>query len=93
MNKGILILVAYISEFLIFCTWLATTKAVELGSSIGMDYVDFVLIRTIVVVYITWCWCLEGESVIYATLDYLLHIVKYVVFPIMDLICVDYFNK
>jgi hypothetical protein len=53
--KGTFILVAYISEFLILCTWISTTKALELGSSIGMDYVYFVLIHTIVVVYTTWC--------------------------------------
>jgi hypothetical protein len=58
-----------------------------------MDYVYFVLIHTIVVVYTTWCWCLEDESLIYTMLDYLFHIVEYVVFPILDLICVDFYNK
>jgi len=55
VNKGILILVAYISEFLIFRTRPTTIKALELGSSTGMDYVYFVLIHIVVVVYITWC--------------------------------------
>ncbi len=85
MSKGILILVAYICEFFICCYQPATTKALELGSSTGMDYVYFVLIHTVVVVYTAWCWCLEGESLIYTTQDYLLHIVEYIVFPILDL--------
>jgi hypothetical protein len=55
VNKGVLILVPYISEFLIFHTRLAITKALELGSSIGMDYVYFVLTHIIIIVYITWC--------------------------------------
>jgi len=55
VNKGILILVAYISEFLIFRTRPTTIKALELGSSTRMDYVYFVLIHIVVVVYITWC--------------------------------------
>ncbi len=32
-----------------------------------------------------WSWGLEDESLIYSTLDYVLHIVEYVVFPILDL--------
>jgi len=48
-------------------------------------YVYFVLIHTVVVVNTSWCWCLEGECLIYTTLDYLFHIVEYVVFPILDL--------
>jgi hypothetical protein len=55
VSKGILILVVYISEFLIFRTWPTATKVLELGSFIGMDYVYFLLIHTVVVVYITWC--------------------------------------
>ncbi len=55
MSKGILILVAYICEFLICCDQPATTKALELGSSTGMDYVYFVLIHNVVVVHTPWC--------------------------------------
>jgi hypothetical protein len=55
MSKGILIPVAYICELLICCDQPATTKALELGSSTGMNYVYFVLIHTIVVVYTAWC--------------------------------------
>ncbi len=55
MNKGILILVAYICEFLICSDQPATAKALALGSSTGMDYVYFVLIHTDVVVYTAWC--------------------------------------
>jgi hypothetical protein len=55
MSKGILILVAYICEFLIFHNQPATTKALEFGSSTGLDYVYFVLIHTVVVVYTAWC--------------------------------------
>jgi hypothetical protein len=55
MSKDILILVAYICEFLIFHNQTATTKALELGSSTGLDYVYFVLIHTVVVVYTAWC--------------------------------------
>jgi hypothetical protein len=55
MNKGILILVAYICEFLICSDQPDTTKALELGSSTGVDYVYFVLIHTDVVVYTAWC--------------------------------------
>jgi purine-cytosine permease-like protein len=58
-----------------------------------MDYVYFALINIVMVVYTSWCWCLEGESRIYTMLDYLLHIVEYVVIPILDLICVDFYNK
>jgi hypothetical protein len=54
MNKGILILVAYICEFLI-CSDQPATKALELGLSTGVDYVYFVLIHTDVVVYTAWC--------------------------------------
>ncbi len=50
MNKGILILVAYNCEFLICSDQFTTTKALELGSFIGVDYVYFVLIHTVVVV-------------------------------------------
>jgi len=39
----------------------------------------------VVVVHTPWCWCLEGQSLIYTTLDNLLRIVEYVVFPILDL--------
>jgi hypothetical protein len=70
MIKGISILVFYINEFLIFRTQLGITKVLELGSSIGMDYVYFMLIHNVVVVYTTWCWCLEGESIIYTMLNY-----------------------
>jgi len=93
VNKGILILVTYISEFFIFCTRPTTIKALELGSYTRMDYVYFVLTHTVVVVYTTWFRCLEDESLIYTMLDYLFHIVEYVVFPILDLICVDFYNK
>jgi len=55
MIKGISILVFYINEFLIFRTQLGITKVLELGSSIGMDYVYFMLIHNVVVVYTTWC--------------------------------------
>ncbi len=51
MSRGILILVAYICEFLICSDQPATTKALELGSSTGMDYAYFVLIHTVVVVH------------------------------------------
>ncbi len=55
LNKGVLILVAYNFEFLICSDQLTTTKALELGSSIGVDYLYFVLIHTVVVVNTAWC--------------------------------------
>jgi len=63
------------------CHSLATTiKALKLGSSTWINYAYFVLIHIVIVVYTTWCWCLEGESLIYTMLNYLFHIVEYVVF-------------
>ncbi len=39
MSKGILILAAYICEFLICCDWPATTKALELGFGRGKSHI------------------------------------------------------
>jgi hypothetical protein len=55
MNKGVLILVAYTCEFFICSDQPTTTQALELGSSVGVVYVYFVLIHTVVVVNTAWC--------------------------------------